>query len=116
MRDLFPVLRVLGMLMCMFALAMALPGAVSWWQQESVWRVYPLSMAVTMGAGLLLWWLLRHHRQIQLHAHGNEKQAEQNIFERLNVLLNLQFILGLGNQHPRDKRPQSQRQTRFFRQ
>ena len=29
MRDLFPVLRVLGMLMCMFALAMALPGAVS---------------------------------------------------------------------------------------
>ena len=62
MRDLFPVLRVLGMLMCMFALAMALPGAVSWWQQESVWRVYPLSMAVTMGAGLLLWWLLRHHR------------------------------------------------------
>jgi len=63
MRDLFPVLRVLGMLMCMFALAMALPGAVSWWQQESVWRVYPLSMAVTMGAGLLLWWLLRHHRQ-----------------------------------------------------
>ena len=70
MRDLFPVLRVLGMLMCMFALAMALPGAVSWWQQESVWRVYPLSMAVTMGAGLLLWWLLRHHRQELQPRHG----------------------------------------------
>ncbi len=70
MRDLFPVLRVLGVLMCMFALAMVLPGAVSWWEQEEVWRVYPLSMALTLGAGLLLWWLMRRHRQELQPRHG----------------------------------------------
>ena len=70
MRDLFPVLRVLGMLMCMFALAMGLPGMVSWWQQESVWQVYPLSMAVTVGAGLGLWWAMRGYRQELQPRHG----------------------------------------------
>ncbi|HQQ69387.1 MAG TPA: potassium transporter TrkG [Alicycliphilus sp.] len=70
MRDLFPVLRVLGMLLCMFALAMGLPGVASWWQQEAVWRVYPLSIALTLGAGLLLWWLLRSYRQELQPRHG----------------------------------------------
>jgi trk system potassium uptake protein TrkH len=66
MLDLLPVLRVLGMLMAVFALAMGLPWAVSWVQGEAVWRVYPLSMLVTMGAGLSLWWgLRRHHRELQ---------------------------------------------------
>ncbi|WP_367066553.1 potassium transporter TrkG [Oryzisolibacter sp. LB2S] len=70
MRDLFPVLRVLGMLMCMFALSMALPGAVAWWLQELVWPVYPLSLAVTLVAGLLLLWFMRGYRQELQPRHG----------------------------------------------
>lgn len=70
MRDLFPVLRVLGMLMCMFSLGMVLPGLLSWWLQEAVWRVYPASALATLGAGLALWWLLRGHREELQPRHG----------------------------------------------
>ena len=70
MSDLFPVLRVLGMLMVMFALAMGLPFGVSWFQQDGVWRVYPLAMAVTMGVGLGLWAGLRRYRRELLPRHG----------------------------------------------
>lgn len=70
MRDLFPVLRVLGVLMCLFALSMALPGVVAWWGQEAVWQVYPISMALTLAAGLLLWWSMRGYRQELQPRHG----------------------------------------------
>ncbi len=70
MRDLFPVLRVLGMLLVMFALGMLLPLTVSWWQEETVWRVYPLAMAVTASAGLLLWLGLGRFRRELQPRHG----------------------------------------------
>lgn len=70
MRDLFPALRVLGMLMVMFALAMLLPLGVSWLQQESVWQVYPLSMAITGGGGLLLWLAMGRFRRELQPRHG----------------------------------------------
>ena len=59
MLDLLPVLRVLGILLMVFALTMGLPLGVSWVQGDGVWRVYPVSMAVTMGVGLALWVGLR---------------------------------------------------------
>ena len=37
MTDVFPVLRVLGMLIMLFALAMGVPLAVSWYAQDGVW-------------------------------------------------------------------------------
>ena len=63
MLDLLPVLRVLGILLMVFALTMGLPLGVSWVQGDGVWRVYPVSMAVTMGVGLALWVGLRRHQR-----------------------------------------------------
>ena len=36
MVDMFPVLRVLGMLVMIFASSLALPMAVSWWTRDGV--------------------------------------------------------------------------------
>lgn len=70
MTDLFPVLRLLGMLMCMFAVAMGLPFGVSWFQHDGVWRVYPVSMGIAMATGLGLWWGLRRYRRELQPRHG----------------------------------------------
>ena len=70
MLDLLPVLRVLGILLMVFALTMGLPLGVSWVQGDGVWRVYPVSMAVTMGVGLALWVGLRRHQRELLPRHG----------------------------------------------
>ena len=70
MRDLLPVLRVLGMLMVLFACAMLLPLGVSWYMQDGIWHVYPWSMGITACAGLLLWWGLRRHKRDLQARHG----------------------------------------------
>ncbi len=70
MKDLLPVLRVVGMLLCMFSLAMGLPFAVSWFQHDGVWQVYPVSMAVAVLAGLALWLGLRRYRRELQPRHG----------------------------------------------
>ena len=70
MRDLFPVLRVLGMLLVFFALSMNVPLAAAWIWQDGMWRVWPIAMAVTMLVGVLLWLLMRHHRQELQPRHG----------------------------------------------
>ena len=70
MRDLFPVLRVLGVLLVFFACSMAVPLAVSWFVQDGVWQAWPAAMLTTMVVGLLLWLLMRQHKQ-ELHPrHG----------------------------------------------
>ena len=56
--DLFPVLRVLGMLMCLFAVAMLLPLGVAWSHGEAIWLVYPVAMVLTLALGLALWMIL----------------------------------------------------------
>ena len=70
MTDVFPVLRVLGMLIMLFALAMGVPLAVSWFSQDGVWQVYPLSIGITLlvGASLLLG--LRNYRRELQPRHG----------------------------------------------
>lgn len=70
MSDVFPVLRVLGQLLVVFGLVMGFPLAVSLWQGDGVWRVYPWCMAATMGLGWGLAWGLRHHRAELLPRHG----------------------------------------------
>ena len=66
MTDVFPVLRVLGMLIMLFALAMGVPLTVSWFWQDGVWQVYPLSMGITLVTGLsLLLGLGRYKRELQ---------------------------------------------------
>ncbi len=70
MVDMFPVLRVLGILVMVFALAMGLPLAVSLWTGDGVWHVYPLAMAVHAGGGRWLWWGLRLFRRELQPRHG----------------------------------------------
>ena len=70
MTDMFPVLRVLGILLMIFSLSMGLPLAVSLWTRDGVWFVYPLSIAATMLAGAWLWWRLRLFRQELQPRHG----------------------------------------------
>ena len=70
MVDMFPVLRVLGILIMIFALTMGLPLTVSLWTGDGVWFVYPLSMGATLLAGAWLWWRLRLFRQELQPRHG----------------------------------------------
>ena len=70
MVDLFPVLRVLGILIMVFSLSMGLPLSVSLWTGDGVWRVYPVTMGATMMAGAWLWWRLRLFRQELQPRHG----------------------------------------------
>ncbi len=55
MKDLFPVLHVLGLLLMFFALAMGVPWAFSWWFADGVMLAYPMSMAITLACGVGLW-------------------------------------------------------------
>ncbi|MCB1978771.1 MAG: TrkH family potassium uptake protein [Burkholderiaceae bacterium] len=70
MADMFPVLRVLGILVMVFALAMGLPLGVSWFAQDGVWRVYPLAMGFTLCVGAALWWGMRRHARELQPRHG----------------------------------------------
>ncbi len=58
--------------------------------------------------------VLDNHAHVEQHADGHEKQAEQHVAERLDVLLDLVTVLGLGNQHAGDKCSKRQRQPRQF--
>jgi trk system potassium uptake protein len=70
MADMFPVLRVLGILVMVFALAMGFPLGVSWFAQDGVWRVYPLAMGFTLCVGAALWWGMRRHARELQPRHG----------------------------------------------
>lgn len=70
MRDLFPVLRVLGVLLVFFALSMAVPLGASWLLEENVWQAWPGAMGITVVVGLVLWAALRNHKQELQPRHG----------------------------------------------
>lgn len=70
MQDLLPVLRVLGMLLVIFAFAMGLPLGVSLWMDDGVWVIWPECMALSLAAGTALWWSLRHYRRELQPRHG----------------------------------------------
>ena len=66
MTDILPVLRVLGMLIMLFAFAMGVPLAASLYGNDGVWKVYPVCMGFTLmvGATLLLT-LHKYKRELQ---------------------------------------------------
>ena len=70
MRDVLPVLRVLGTLLLLFALSMALPWAISHTQRDGVTLVWPVAMGLTALAGLGLWWGLFPYKQDLQPRHG----------------------------------------------
>lgn len=70
MRDLLPVLRVMGMLMVMFAISMLVPFGVSWFTEDGVWRIYPWSLGISALVGLSLWGGLHGHKRDLQPRHG----------------------------------------------
>lgn len=70
LHDLYPVLRVLAVLVMAFALTMCAPLAVAVWMGDGMAPVWGASMALVFGLGLYLWWRMRHFQR-ELHArHG----------------------------------------------
>src|SRR6218665_3912655 len=70
MRDLLPVLRLLGALMVMFGLSMGLPLAVSWFLHDGMWLVWLWSLGGTVLAGTLLWASMERYRRELQPRHG----------------------------------------------
>lgn len=70
MRDIFPVLRVLGVMITFMAFTMALPLAVSWHWQDGVADAYIASMLLTLAAGVLLWRGMQRYRRELQPPHG----------------------------------------------
>ncbi|SFE52015.1 TrkH family potassium uptake protein [Paracidovorax wautersii] len=70
MADILPVLRVLGVLLCMFGISMSVPLAASLWRHDGLWSLYALSMLATWLAGGVLWLQTRHHSRELLPRHG----------------------------------------------
>jgi len=95
MRDLFPVLRVLGMLMVTFALSMLLPFAVSWFADHGIWRIYPWAIGITAAVGLSLWVGLDHFRRELQPRHG--VILVTLVWVVLPLCAMLPLVLGLGH-------------------
>lgn len=70
MHDLFPVLRVLGALMMMFALMMAVPWGVSLWAADGAAHVWPVGMGTGVIMGAALFWRMRGHARELQARHG----------------------------------------------
>ncbi len=58
--------------------------------------------------------MLDHQTHIQQHADRDEKQPQQDIAKRFDVLFHLMLVFGFGNQHACDKCAQGQRQAGAF--
>ena len=95
MRDLLPVLRVLGMLMVMFALSMLLPFAVSWFTDDGIWRIYPWAIGITAAGGLSLWIGLDHFRRERPPRHG--VILVTLVWVVLPLCAMLPLVLGMGH-------------------
>ena len=66
MTDILPVLRVLGMLIMLFAFAMGVPLAASLYGNDGVWQIYPVCMGFTlMVGGALLLSMRKYKRELQ---------------------------------------------------
>ena len=70
MTDILPVLRVLGMLIMLFAFAMGVPLAASLYGQDGVWKIYPVSMGLTLLVGTALLVTLRNYKRELQPRHG----------------------------------------------
>ena len=55
--------------------------------------------------------MLPHRPPVQLHADGDEKQAQQHIVKRTDVGFHHMLVLRLGDQHARQEGPQGQGQA-----
>ncbi len=63
MNRFYPVIRVFGVLLMGFALAMLVPLALSWLWQDGAHTAYDEAFFITFGTGLALWWSARHEKR-----------------------------------------------------
>lgn len=63
MKRFYPVIRVFGVLLMGFALAMLVPLALSWLWQDGAHSAYDETFFITFGTGLALWWSARHEKR-----------------------------------------------------
>lgn len=62
MRSYYPIVRVFGVLMMGFALAMLLPLILSWALHDGAESAYDEAFLLTFGTGLALWWSARREQ------------------------------------------------------
>lgn len=60
MERFYPVVRVFGLLLVCFALAMMVPLIFSWLMDDGANTAYDEAFLATMATGLSLWWAARH--------------------------------------------------------
>jgi trk system potassium uptake protein TrkH len=70
MRDIFPVLRVLGVMLVFMALVMGLPLAVSWYHRDGVTDAFVGALLLTLAVGALLWRGMQRYRRELQPRHG----------------------------------------------
>ena len=63
MKSLFPVLRVLSLVIFMFGLTMLVPLAISWGLADGAESAFDEAIALTLGVGLLLWGVTRRDKR-----------------------------------------------------
>jgi len=63
MRNVFPIVHVLGMVTMLFSLAMLVPLILSWWLQDGAVAAYDEAIAVTFFSGLAAWFGTRHFKR-----------------------------------------------------
>lgn len=63
MRSLFPVLRVLALVIMMFGLTMLIPVAISWGLHDGAESAFDEAIAITLGAGIVLWLVSRNDKR-----------------------------------------------------
>jgi len=62
MSRFYPLLRVFGVLLMGFALAMLAPLLLSWVWQDGAATAYDEAFLLSFGAGFILWWAVRHEK------------------------------------------------------
>lgn len=70
MRDLLPVLRLLGALTVIFGMSMLLPMSVSWFMEDGLLRVWGWTLVGTSLTGIALWVSLQQYRRELQPRHG----------------------------------------------
>jgi trk system potassium uptake protein TrkH len=63
MERYYPVVRVFGVLLMGFALAMLVPLIVSWSLHDGAESAYDEAFLLTFGTGAALWWAARHEKR-----------------------------------------------------
>ena len=63
MRSLFPVLRVLSLVIFIFGLTLLVPLAISWGLADGAESAFDEAIALTLGVGLLLWGVTRKEKR-----------------------------------------------------